>query len=42
MHFGVIEVLYTKCDYELWPNDLKINRDHLQAMDNVPTKFHKP
>ena len=26
-------------DLDLWPTDLKINRDHLLIMDYLPTKF---
>ena len=27
------------CDLDLWPTDLKINRDHLLTKDYLPTKF---
>ena len=26
-------------DLDLWPTDLKINRDHLLTKDYLPTKF---
>ena len=26
-------------DLELWPTDLKINKDHLLTKDYLPTKF---
>ena len=31
-----------QCDCDLCPHGLKINRGHLLAIGNVPSKFHKP
>ena len=30
------------CDLDLWPYELKINRDHLPVRTNLPINFHDP
>ena len=40
--FGLYQYVDGYCDLELWPTDLKINRDHLHPKKHVCAKFDKP